>query len=102
MSRIELLSKVIGLEKTNALAVKLFKACPPYSIKIMQTHYLKQNPRARVVPVAKLLPALFQCYYGNSGPEEIVPDESTPFVSSHVPFSRGRTNLLIFNFLQRN
>lgn len=102
MSKIKLLSKVIGLEKSNALAVKLFKACPPYSNKVMRTHYLKQYPLSRIVPVTKLMPAIFQCYYKNSSPENIVPDDATPFVSAHVPFSRGRTNLLIFNFLQRN
>jgi hypothetical protein len=102
MSKIELLSKIIGSEKTNALAVKYFKACPPYSNKTMLAHFLKQHPLARVIPASKILPAFFKIYYGNCSPDEIVPDESTPFASAHVPFSRGRTNLLFFNFLQRN
>jgi len=102
MSKLTLLSKIVGQETAEKVAVKYFKACPAYSMKAMQAHYLKQYPSAGIVPLQNLLTELFNAYYRNESPQDIVPDTATPFVSSHVPYCRGISNVLIFNFLQRN
>ncbi len=102
MSKIELLSKWIGLEKTNELAVKYFKACPPYYNRVLQAHYLKQYPQAKIIPPEKFMPTLFSAYYGQTSPEDMVPDAASAFVSAYVPFRKGITHILLFNFCQRN
>jgi len=102
MSKLTLLSKVVGRDNAEKVAIKYFKACPGYSMKAMQAHYLKQYPSARIVPLQNLLTELFNAYYKKENPESIVPDTLTPFVSAHVPYFRGMSNVLIFNFLQRN
>ncbi len=102
MSKLNFLSKVVGRDTSEKLAVKFFKACPGFDAKAMQAHYLDQHPSAKIVPLSDLLSELLSTYYRKENSEEIVPDFETPFVSAHVPYYRGMTNLLIFNFLQRN
>lgn len=102
MKKMEMVSKVIGKSNAEKLAVKFFKACPGYNPKLTEEQYLKQYPSAKIVSSSKLLPELFNVYYCKKKPEEIVPDESVPRASVHVPYHVGVTDMLIFNFLQRN
>ncbi len=102
MKKFEVVSKVVGKSNAEKLAVKFFKACPGYNPKLTEEQYLKQHPSAQIVSLSKLLPELFNIYYDKKTSEAIVPDTSVPRVSVHVPYHIGITDILIFNFLQRN
>ena len=102
MQKFEMVSRIIGKSNAEKLAVKFFKACPGYNPNLTEQQYLKQHSAAKSVSAAKLLPELFNIYYGKKTPEQIVPDISVSRASVHVPYHRGMTDILIFNFLQRN
>lgn len=102
MRKLAVVSKVIGKGAAEMLAVKLFKSCPGYNPDITQEQFLKQYPTAKIVSASNIVPDLYSIYYEKKNAQEIAPDDSVSRTSAIVPYLIGTTDILIFNFLQRN
>ena len=92
---------MLGDEGLARLAARLGRE-PGLSLDGATPWLLEHAPQASVVPAAQFVPAALASQYDGLDPNRLIPGEDVPSVHSFVPYYRGSTNLLVYNFFRMN
>ena len=91
----------IGPELFGALAAR-FQREPAFDMTATRKRQQDSYSVSQTIPREKLTARLLQAGYSGSDPNLLVPDESVPSAYSFVPYFRGITGIVLFNFFRIN
>ncbi len=75
---------------------------PTFDLDTTRDRQREIFPESSIVSQAKFVTRLLDVHYSAGDPNLLIPDASVPSVYSFVPYYRGITTLVVFNFFQSN
>lgn len=79
-----------------------FSREPALEFDATRARQLALFPEARIVSRESMIARLLETYYSNGSPNLLVPEAGVPSAFSYVPYYRGVTSVLVFNFFRFN
>lgn len=98
----QLIKKTIPPRLKDRLATKFLGHSKIFDPNEIRTFQLNQSSHNRLVSNKDFLPNLFNAFYGNIDANCLVPDADLSCAQSFVPYYKGLTNLVLYNFFSRN
>ena len=102
MGKFEVVSRFLGRKRAENIFLNHLKANPGWNVDKVNEFYMSQNPSCETVSLQTYTENIFSAYYGERDIKKVVPDDSISSVVAQVPFCKGYTDLIIFNFLNYN
>ena len=93
--------RILGYSGFTRLAAKLGRSTN-LDLSVSRDKQLALHSTASLVGIDRLLPGIFQLYYTGGDPNSIVPGKDIASVASFVPYYRGFTSVVLFNFFKAN
>lgn len=78
---------------------KKFRILDPHHIN---KRHLTLHPGAQIVSSGEFIPHLYKTLFNQSPAQNIVPAVNIPLAQSWVPFIKGKSTILLYNFFDRN
>lgn len=93
--------RILGHSGFTRLAARLGRSTN-LDLSVSRDTQLALYSGASLVGIDRLLPSLFKVYYAGDDPNSIVPDKDVASAASFVPYYRGFTSVVLFNFFKSN
>jgi hypothetical protein len=93
--------RVLGPERVARLAVRMGRE-PPVETAAIREHQRVRYSHPELSGGPDLMRAIFESYYGNRDPNTIIPAGDVAGACSYVPYVRGVTSSVVFNFFRFN
>lgn len=93
--------RILGSSGFTQLAARLGRGAN-LDLSVARDKQLALYSGASLADSRRLLPGMFRVYYTGDDPNRIIPGKDVASVASFVPYYRGFTSVVLFNFFKSN
>jgi len=96
------IESIIGRERADDISRKFFSRNPGFDLESVNRHHRERHGVTSEIPPNELIESIFSIYYGRADAQSIVPTVDTPASRSFIPYTKGATSAIVFNFFRMN